>query len=384
MPVSLKNKAAALLRRLVTRWRALFKRLLVRLRSRPTPGETGPRPEHVIEETVATTVEPIREPTAEAPHRQPSEQAADIAAENRPEAVVVEHAGSASAAGGRLRMLPWLTPKRDYLLLSASQRSANPRRLLVLLHGCKQNPEDFSRSTHIRALAADGDWLVLLPRQSKRANLYHCWNWFDLSVLTGGGEVAIVLAALEQVRHETGIASDACFLAGMSSGAALAAAIACHAPEQFAGAAFHAGVPMGAVASPSRARQVMGTEPDRDVTLNLPRKARLPAMVVQGTIDDVVAPVHGRELMRQMLALNNLLTPGAPLPAGEPLERSAIPEGQYPALVRSFGESRLINIEGLGHAWSGGDEQWPFNDARGPNATAMMIDFFEHIQPGLH
>lgn len=348
MPESVSQKAAAMLSRLMARGRALLRQLLVRVRARLFPGRVTPQ-------------------TAPAP-----------------ELGVTEQAGSATAPGGRLRMLPWLTPKRDYLLLSAPHRSANPRRLLVLLHGCKQNPEDFSRSTHIRTLAADGDWLVLLPRQSRRANLYHCWNWFDLSVLAAGGEVAIVLAALEQVRQETGIAPNACFLAGMSSGAALAAAIACHAPEQFAGAAFHAGLPMGAAASPTRARRVMASEPDRDVTLNLPRTGHLPAMVVHGTTDEVVAPIHGDELMRQMLTLNNMLTPGAPLPTGELSRLPAGPEGQFPAQISSFGSHRLISIEGLGHAWSGGDEHWPFNDARGPNATALMIDFFEQIEPGLH
>ncbi|MFK7967302.1 MAG: PHB depolymerase family esterase [Burkholderiaceae bacterium] len=293
---------------------------------------------------------------------------------------VAEHLFTAYASSGRLRLLPWLTPKRDFLLLSSAAPSSTPTRLLVLLHGCKQNPEDFSRSTRIRALAAQGDWLILLPRQSKRANWYHCWNWFDTSVLSGSGEVAIVLEALTQIRREWAIDQNACYLAGMSSGAALAAAIACQAPTQFVGAAFHAGLAMGAAASPSRAQRVMKTTPDRDVTFALPHSAHLPVLIIHGTADEIVAPIHGDELMRQMLAMNGMLTPGAALPKGELSELPAMTPNQWSRKVRSFGVHQLINIDGLGHAWSGGDEHWPFNDARGPDATRLMIDFFTGVK----
>lgn len=339
------QKAAAMLRNAATRSRQALKKILARLRRRMLPGAHAPE----------------------------TEQPAAF--------VVTEQFGSARALNGRLRMLPWLPPKRDYLLLSTSQTLTSQPRLLVLLHGCKQNPVDFSRSTHIRKLVGRGDWLVMLPRQSKWANLFRCWNWFDTSVLTAGGEVAIVLAALEQVRSETSIDSDRTFIAGMSSGAALSASIACHAPDQFAGAAFHAGLAMGAAASPSRARSVMSTEPDRDVTINLPRTAELPSMVIQGSDDDVVVPIHGEELMRQMLTLNRQIEPGMPLPENQAHALPLMNAGQLPAMVRTFGGSRLINVLGLGHAWSGGDERWPFNDARGPDATTLMINFFEQIEP---
>ena len=296
------------------------------------------------------------------------------------EETVTEQLFTAYAPTGRLRLLPWLTPKRDFLLLSAGATSATPRRLLVLLHGCKQNPEEFSRSTRVRPLAAQGEWLILMPRQSRRANWYHCWNWFDTSVLSGGGEVAIVLEALAQTRRQWQIEEKSCYLAGMSSGAALAAAIACHAPGQFAGAAFHAGLAMGAAASASRARRVMETLPDRDVTFSLPYSAQLPVLVLHGTADDVVAPVHSEELMRQMLALNGMLTPGAALPPGNVVELPASTAGQRTQKVRSFGKHQLVSVDGLSHAWSGGDERWPFNDASGPDATQLMVDFFRRLR----
>ena len=36
---------------------------------------------------------------------------------------------------------------------------------------------------------------------------------------------------------------------------------------------------------------------------------------------------------------------------------------------------RKIIVEGLGHAWSGGDERHSFNDAAGPDASRLIWDF---------
>jgi poly(3-hydroxybutyrate) depolymerase len=32
-------------------------------------------------------------------------------------------------------------------------------------------------------------------------------------------------------------------------------------------------------------------------------------------------------------------------------------------------------VEGLGHAWSGGDPRHEFNDADGPDASRLILDF---------
>jgi poly(3-hydroxybutyrate) depolymerase len=37
--------------------------------------------------------------------------------------------------------------------------------------------------------------------------------------------------------------------------------------------------------------------------------------------------------------------------------------------------ARHILVEGLGHAWSGGDDTFPYNDPRAPDATALLDTF---------
>ena len=36
---------------------------------------------------------------------------------------------------------------------------------------------------------------------------------------------------------------------------------------------------------------------------------------------------------------------------------------------------RKIIVEGMGHAWSGGDERHPFNDRAGPDASRLIWEF---------
>lgn len=38
---------------------------------------------------------------------------------------------------------------------------------------------------------------------------------------------------------------------------------------------------------------------------------------------------------------------------------------------------RSLRIDGLAHAWSGGDAELQFNDAKGPDASVAIWQFFE-------
>jgi len=36
---------------------------------------------------------------------------------------------------------------------------------------------------------------------------------------------------------------------------------------------------------------------------------------------------------------------------------------------------RWVRVTGLAHAWSGGDDAFPYNDPSPPDATAMLAEF---------
>ena len=92
--------------------------------------------------------------------------------------------------------------------------------LLVLIHGCRQTPEDIAAGTRIAHLADQNRFLVLLPRQHERANSWGCWNWFDRATSRGWGETAIA-PQIRAVRRAYRINKKRVFVAGMSSGGGL-------------------------------------------------------------------------------------------------------------------------------------------------------------------
>ena len=298
--------------------------------------------------------------------------------------------GKESSWRGLLRVAPWVMPSREYMLYdpgTSRLRRWSGRPLLVLLHGCRQAPEEFTAAMGIAALADEHGFLVLVPRQTEKANAWCCWNWFDGATADGNGEAAIVVAQVRKVQREYRVQSGAVFVAGMSAGGALAATLAVRHPDRFAGAFVHSGLPCGAARSVASATSVMKRGPDVNVAeiggaarTRAGGTVRMPLVVVQGEADEVVAMANARALVRQFLALNGLPA-GADedaLPAPDAASVEVL-EGGREMKVADYKDAsgvvvRFIRVPGLGHAWSGGDAQHPFNDARAPSSAQLLVE----------
>ena len=91
-------------------------------------------------------------------------------------------------------------PWREYLLYlpRGMERLTRPP-LVVWIHGCRQDPEQFAAGTRIARYADERGFAVLLPRQNRLANPERCWNWFDRRTARGLGEAAIVAAQAADV-----------------------------------------------------------------------------------------------------------------------------------------------------------------------------------------
>src|SRR5215471_683003 len=134
--------------------------------------------------------------------------------------------GAKFAWRGWLAAVPWVLPRREYLLYIPAGWSRWRRApLVVFCHGCKQTPEEFAQGARIAALADRLGWLVLLPRQKESANAWHCWNWFDNATANGRGEAAIVGAMIRKVRRWNRADHARIVVVGMSAGGSLAAVI---------------------------------------------------------------------------------------------------------------------------------------------------------------
>jgi len=293
---------------------------------------------------------------------------------------------------GWLAVTPWLWPSREYLVyLPRGYGGWRRRPLLVLLHGCRQTPEDFAAGTRIAALADSTGWLVLLPRQSGKANAWTCWNWFDKATSAGRGEAAIITAQIRAVRRTYRVHPRRIFVAGMSAGGCLATVLGLRDPALFAGVAVHSAVACGAASGPLAAMQVLSHGADTAVEQiaatardAAPRRALpLPLLVVHGGEDHFVALRNARQLVRQYLVLNGRLDaqtmPPDELPPPDRETTQQLAPGRTATTIeyRDGGRTlvRMVRVDGLGHAWSGGDAAFPYNDPQPPDATALLGAF---------
>src|ERR1700712_1325337 len=89
--------------------------------------------------------------------------------------------------------------------------------LVVMLHGCKQNADEFAQGTRINLLADRFGFAVLYPEQSKHDHAHRCWHWYDDSSNAGGGEAASVVSLVQAVVAEHRLDAERVYLAGMSA-----------------------------------------------------------------------------------------------------------------------------------------------------------------------
>jgi poly(hydroxyalkanoate) depolymerase family esterase len=293
-----------------------------------------------------------------------------------------------SSLHGFLNVAP-APPWREYLLyLPRGMQAIERPALVVWIHGCRQEPEGFAAGTRIARLADAHGFIVLLPRQSRLANGERCWNWFDRRTAAGNGETAIVAAQTEEVIEKFGVDRGRVYLAGLSSGATLAATLALRRPELYGAVALHSGLPAGAAFDAHDARRAMSEGPrdGRTDALALEARAqagaraRLPALVIHGSADTAVAPLNADFVVRQFVLFNGAeLRPGEALP---PTVTRAVHPRAFGYVMSEYYAgrrlaARLMTMPGLGHAWSGGDSSLEFFDERYPDATALAWEFFD-------
>ena len=273
---------------------------------------------------------------------------------------------------------------RLYLPSGSSRRDSLP--LIVMLHGCRQDPLSFAEGTRMNTLAEEGRFAVLYPAQSKRSNPLRCWNWFESASLTGQGEVALIARLIEQITMRRPIDPRRVFVVGMSAGGAMACILAVRHSRLFAACAVHSGVMYGAASSPMQALDAMQSGPAAALIDQARRlvcqvgesEVTVPTLVIHGDRDKTVNPVNADQIIEQMKARAEFIDPtaGSLLACGE----RRIDSGGRTYRQQDYTQQgrlmlRKVLVEGLGHAWSGGDTRFEFNDADGPDASRLILDF---------
>ena len=244
--------------------------------------------------------------------------------------------------------------------------------LLVMLHGCGQDAAGFAQSTRMNALAKRERFLVLYPEQDRMASAQRCWNWFDTRSGRAQGEVALILAAIDQVCLLQPVDRACVALAGLSAGASMAALIASHHPARFKAVVMHSGIAPGAADSTASALAAMRGHRRPAPRLRAAGQTPLPPLlVIQGARDAVVAASNG-EAAASAWALASEAEAGTP--------RNQQRGQRHPMLVTDFKHqgrtaTTLMQVAHLGHAWSGGARGQPHSDAQGPDASRLVWAF---------
>jgi poly(hydroxyalkanoate) depolymerase family esterase len=259
-----------------------------------------------------------------------------------------------------------------------------------MLHGCTQGPDDFATGTRANRWAEDKRYLVVYPEQIQRANSHRCWNWFrPLDQQAGLGEPSILAGIVRQVIDQYRIDTRRVYIAGLSAGGAMAAIMAREYPELFVAVGVHSGLPAGAAQDVASAFRVMKTGKaglaSAAGAATAPHRA-VPLIALHGDADQTVNPVNSDRLVQNAIEAHRLLNPDSSLQLAEQtidatVDSHAIQRRRYMA---SNGVSVIEHwlIRGAGHAWSGGDSAGSYADARGPDATAAMFEFFaQHTLP---
>lgn len=268
---------------------------------------------------------------------------------------------------------------RSYKLYIPSSYHGQAMPLIVMLHGCTQNPDDFAAGTQMNALAEEKECFVVYPAQTQGANSSRCWNWFNaIDQQRDQGEPSLIAGIAQQVIDDYPVNEREVFVAGLSAGGAMAVIVGTLYPDLFAAVGVHSGLPFASAQDLPSALAAMkgGAMP------NAQRKAPaggVPIIVFHGDRDTTVNPRNGDELIAQ----------GVRSQAGGKAARAdsidgSVPNGhRYTRTTHSQADGSPLGehwvIHGAGHAWSGGSGSGSYTDGKGPDASREMLRFFKTV-----
>ncbi len=256
---------------------------------------------------------------------------------------------------------------RRYMIYAPSLPSAQPMPLIVMLHGCKQNPNDFAAGTRMNQLADQHGFLVAYPEQTRPANSGNCWNWFDARhQVRDGGEPEVLAGIVGDVGTLYRVDAKRVFVAGLSAGAAMAVILGATHGDVFAAVGAHSGLPLGAAKDVASAFAAMrGGAPVKD---RATRAVPMPTIVFHGDQDHTVVTANGSAIVAQAVAA--YVHPLKETTAASNSTRTVYRDGDGHVLVEDW------LVHGGGHAWSGGSAAGSFTQPSGPDASAEMVRFF--------
>jgi len=251
--------------------------------------------------------------------------------------------------------------------------------LIVMLHGCAQTPDDFAAGTGMNLLAEEHGFIVAYPRQSTSANQTACWNWFNPGdQMRDAGEPSIIAGMTRSLIADFGIDAERVYVAGLSAGGAMAAIMSATYPELYDATGIHSGLAHGAASDLLSALTAMRGRFGSSAAAAKTNRSNganggVRTIVFHGGSDQTVHPSNAEAIVAAARAgLKEAAQETQPgrAPGGRAYTRTVIADASGAAHVEYWA------IQGLGHAWSGGQPGGSYTDPQGPDASREMLRFF--------
>ncbi len=266
--------------------------------------------------------------------------------------------------------------------------------MVVMLHGCTQDADQFAAGTQMNVLAEQENFLVLYPQQSSSRNQNKCWNFFETANQSrGSGEPAIIMGMIDEVKAKYSVDNGAVFVTGLSAGGGMTSIMGATYPDVFAAFSVSAGLEYKAATSMTNAFTAMNSGGLDPVTCGLDaykamgKYARvMPTMIFHGSSDSTVVPKNSEQLVTQWLTTNDYADDGAKnssISAKTLVTSSGQVTGGRAYSIDTYKDNngnvvvQRYLVTGMGHAWSGGSTAGSYTDPKGPNQTQITWDFFK-------
>jgi poly(hydroxyalkanoate) depolymerase family esterase len=259
--------------------------------------------------------------------------------------------------------------QRQYKLYVPTGYNSEPLPLIVMLHGCTQNADDFAAGTRMNEMAERHGFIVVYPNQAQAANHSRCWNWFKPEdQLRDQGEPSLIAGITREVMARYRVDPARVYVAGLSAGGAMADVMLKTSPDLYAAAGVHSGLAYGSAKGlPSALAAMKGGKTQRHRAHAAPQR---PLIVFHGDADTTVHPSNAAQIVAPFDAGTTVVGTQAGAASG----RRAYTQQWH--IAPNGVEAESWSIHGAGHAWAGGSQRGSYTDPSGPDAAAEMVRFF--------
>lgn len=260
-------------------------------------------------------------------------------------------------------------------VLSAELQQAVPKRPLILwLHGCTQNALEFLKATELVEKTSKLKPFIVTPQNASWLSPLRCWNFFSREMFSRSGEAMRVVSQIKEWINTGRVDPRRVYVGGYSSGATYTQHLAFCYPDVFKGALIHSGGPFdyfGSVhAGLQKALRCAGSE-------GLQGRQLKTLIYIHGT-EDLVVPLRlGRRAAEQGGGYLDYLDDGLP---NYSLRRKVINRwGGISSFYRNGYSIHQVEIQGLGHRWSGSKSGW-FPSPYTYPAVDIFLEFTRNLQ----